>query len=407
MLIPLGTDRPLRRPTLTTYVLIGLNIALFLVKGSLERSDPSRAAAFMDWGVLTPPGSPGDNIWSLEAWAGFRWWTLISYAFLHANYWHIGGNMLVLYVFGPNIEDRFGRLWFLLFYLLGAVVSGAMQILFAHNPVIGASGAIAACTGAYLVMFPRTNVKAFFFLYGRVTLISAWWFIGFSIAMDLFMQGFGRGGIGFGMGGGDNVAHLAHLGGYGFGIVVALLLLGFKLIPREPYDLFTMGRQAYRRRQFRAAEHAAQQKVQQHWARAKGPTPEQQQEADALAAARADVVAKVNAFDLPAAAIAYKKLADTYANFIGGTTLSRRYQYDLANYFYSIKDHNAAVYAYERFLEAYPKDPDAGHIKLLLGMIHARALNDPIKAKHLITESLKDLDDSSAELARKELEALG
>lgn len=400
MLIPLGTDRPLRRPTITTYLLIGLSIAAYLVqlKTQVPLGQFTRPGQFALWGMLWHPESSG------YGGAGFHWWQFITYQFLHSEHgwWHIGGNMLALYVFGPNIEDRLGRIWFLLFYLLGGVAAGALQLAFSRNPLIGASGAIAACTGAYLVMFPRTQIKVFFLLGFGFTQISAWWFITFSICMDLGSTLFGRVRMPFSSG--DNVAHLAHLGGYFYGAAIALMLLWLKIVPREQYDLFTVGRQAYRRRQFKAAENAAQQRVQQ---RNRPKNPYAEQEAEALAIARADVIAKVNAHDLPAAGAAYKKLADTFANYIGGTTLSRRYQYDIANYFYSIKDNTAAIYAYERFLEAYPKDPEAPSIMLLTGLIHARAFNDPIKAKQLITASLKDLDDSSAAIARKELEALG
>jgi membrane associated rhomboid family serine protease len=408
MLIPLGTDRPLRRPTLATYLLIGLNVAVFVVMSALEKSNPELYQSLSSWGMLSPPGSPGAGGPGM---GGFMWWNLFSYAFLHSGAMHLGGNMLILFVFGPNLEDRLGRLWFLLFYLLGAAAAGGLHIAFSRHPVVGASGAIAGCTGAYFVLFPRTQIKAIFLLaFGSITHISAWWFIAFSVCWELAAQGIGRAGLSWGAE--DNVAHLAHFGGYAFGIAVAFTLLWLKLVPREPYDLFTLGKQAYRRRQFKEAGHAAQQKVRKHWDKA------QQSEAsgggggggggaDALAAARADVIAKINAADLPAAAAAYKQLADTYANVIGGATLSRRYQYDLANHFYAVKDHNAAAFAYARFLEAYPKDPEAGHIKLLLGMIHARALNDPVKAKQLIQDSLKDLDEANAELARNELEALG
>ena len=403
MFIPLGTDRPLRRRTISTYVLIGLSVVAYMVQ--LVTRPPGGAGThghevgeFTLWGMLWPPGS--------DFYAGvhhFRWWQFITHQFLHADTWHIAGNMLILYVFGPNIEDRLGRVWFVLFYLLGGVAAATAQLAYSHNPMLGASGSIACCTGAYLVMFPRTQIKVLYLLGFMLTRISAWWFITFSICMDVGSQLFG--GVRLPFGGGDNVAHLAHLGGYFYGAAIALLLLWLKIVPREQYDLFTVGRQAYRRRQFRAAETDAQRRMQEHWNKPKNPHA--QEEADALAAARADVIAKINAGDLPSAGMAYKKLADAFGNYIGGTTLSRRYQYDIANYFYSMKDHTAAVYAYERFLEAYPKDSEAPSIMLLTGLIHARNFNDPIKAKQLISGAMKDLDETSAGIARKELEALG
>ncbi len=404
MLIPLGTDRPLRRPTITTYLLIGVSIAAYIVQRAMQPvGDDAAANPVTMWGMLWHWQSSGFLVGAGE-WGGFHWWQFITYQFLHdeKGWMHIGGNMLILFVFGPNLEDRLGRVWFLLFYLIGGVAAGALQLCFSHNSLIGASGSIAACTGAYLVMFPRTQIKAIFLLaLGRIVEVSAWWFIAFSITWDIGSQLFGRRHMPFSTD--DNVAHLAHLGGYFFGAGVAFSLLALKLVPRETYDLFTLGKQAYRRRQFKEANRVAQQKVAQHWDKAR----QAQGESDALAGARADVIVKVSAGDLPAAGEAYKKLADTYANYIGGTTLSRRYQYDIANYFYSVKDHTAAVYAYERFLEAYPKDSEAPAIKLLVGLVHARTFNDPIKAKQLITDSIKDLDESSAAIARKELEALG
>jgi membrane associated rhomboid family serine protease len=400
MLIPLGTDRPLRRPTITTYLLIGLSVAAYVVQMTTRSPGAGKfdVGPFTLWGMLWPPQA--------DVYDGvhyFRWWQFITHQFLHADMWHIAGNMLILYVFGPNIEDRLGRVWFLLFYLLGGVAAAAAQLAYSHNPLLGASGSIACCTGAYLVMFPRTQIKVFFLLGLGLTQISAWWFITFSICMDIGSQLFG--GMHLPFSGGGNVAHLAHLGGYAYGAMIALVLLWLKIVPREQYDLFTVGRQAYRRRQIRAAQSEAQQRMHQHWNKPKNPHA--QEEADALAAARADVIAKINAGNLPAAGAAYKKLADTFGNYIGGTTLSRRYQYDIANYFYSVKDHTAAIYAYERFLEAYPKDSEAPSIMLLTGLIHARNFNDPIKAKQLIAAAMKDLDESSAGIARKELEALG
>lgn len=386
MFIPLGTDRPLRRVTLITYCLIAANIAVFLMQVTLRRSDPAGADHFEMLGSLRPFDS------AAQGGPGFHWWGLITYAFFHADLKHLLGNMLFLYVFGPNIEDRLGRVWFIIFYALGAVVAGLAQTYFEKTGVWGASGAIAACTGAYLVMFPRTKIKVIFLLYLGIMQVSAWWFIAFAIVWDIFSHGFGVG---------DRVARLAHLAGYGYGAAVALVLLWRKLVPREPYDLFTIGKQAYRRRKFKEAGLAAQEKLRRHWDKPGDP------EAAALAEARANVTTLISSGKLAEAGKAYKSLADRFANIVGGTTLSRRCQYELGNYFYQHQDSDAAVFAYSRFLEAYPKDPEAANIRLLVGMIHARALNDPIKAKALIGEAMKDLDELHRELAKRELEALG
>lgn len=389
MFIPLGTDRPIRSTILISYTLIGINLMVFAFQQAAELTDPSRAEQLLDWGAASRHN--------------FRWWTLVTYCFLHGGWLHILGNSLFLFVFGPNIEDRLGRLWFLLFYLVGGVAAGALQIAFSTGGVIGASGAIAACTGAYLVMFPRTQVKVFTLLFFIGVLnVPAWWFIGGSVLWDIFAHGMGR----LGPGGGAGIAHLAHLGGYAFGAIVALVLLGFKLIPREPYDLFSMGRQAYRRRQFKDAVNAAEKRSLSRADRLKRDAAEAAQ-VDALASDRASVIKLITSGDLPAAAIAYRLLADTHGHIPGATLLSRKHHYDLSSHLYTSGDHNAAAYAFERFLEGYPRDPDAPQIKLLLGIITARSLNDPIKAKRLIAEALPNLDESSASMAKRELEALG
>ncbi len=385
MLFPLGTDRPLRRPPLVTPALIGLNVAVYVVQLVLSRTDPEQYH-----GLLALLWISGTD---------FKPWALVTSAFLHAEThpWHILGNMLFLWVFGPNIEDRFGRLGFSLFYLLAAAASAGVHAVFSDNPAIGASGAIAACTGAYLVMFPRTQVKCFMLLgFVGIVRIHAWWFIVLAISWDVLLQASGaRSGI----------AHAAHLGGTFFGIAVAMTLLWLHILPREPFDLFTMGRQAIRRRQFKEASLQAAEANQRKWDRARESTDADA--SDALAAARAEVSRLITAGDLPAAATAYRALADRFGDRPGAAALSRRNQYDLANHLYSASRFVDAAYAYDRFLEAYPKDPEAPQIRLLLGIILARELNDPVRAKALITEAAAKLDGDALNRAKAELADLG
>lgn len=406
MLIPLGTDRPLHRPTVTTFFLMAANIAVFGVQEYLRLQGPEELHRFIrSWAV-----------WGQD----FHWYTLITSTFLHGDFWHIAGNMLVLWVFGPNIEDRLGRLWFLLFYLIGGAAASGLHAALSPNPAIGASGAIAAVTGAYLVMFPRTSVKCFYVLALSMTQVPAWWWIGFAVVWDFLMQGVGSFGVRTG-----NIAHLAHIGGYLFGGGIAFGLLWLHIVPREQWDLFTQGKQALRRRQIKAAAKGQERAVQEHWQRAKSNEPAGAggsgggsggggrfgavaRDVDRLAEDRAAITRQVAAGELAPAAAAYKKLADTYAHIINATLLSRKTQLDLANWFYQHQDSEAAAFAYARFLEGYPKDPEAGHVRLLLGMIHARALNDPIQAKALIARAIEELRDQNAiEMAKRELAALG
>lgn len=384
MIIPLGTDRPLRRPTLINHALIAACVGVFVLQALAERFNPGLTADLSRAVVLDP--------------SRVRPWALLTYAFLHGGFLHLLGNMVFLWTFGPNVEDRFGRVGYLAFYLVGAAASGGVHALFEPAPVVGASGAIAAVTGAYLVLFPHTVIRCFvlFFAIG-VFGLPAWWFIGGQIAYNLLIQGAGMQ---------LNVAVLAHLGGYGFGIAVAVALLASRVLPREPYDLFTLSRQAARRRQFREISYRRDRLIEA------GTHPDQARvglapaESDALADARAAVMLAISRGDMPAAAVAYRALLE--ARGTGGALLSRRAQYDLANFLFQSGDHQTASIAYEAFLRGYPGDRELATVRLMLGVINARYLNDPIRAKEHIRAALRDLPEGEHRvLAGQVLEELG
>ena len=156
--------------------------------------------------------------------------------FLHAGWLHIGGNMLFLWIFGNNIEDRLGAVRFVLFYLLGGVAAAALQIAFSSSstiPNVGASGAIAAVLGAYIVLYPRARVTtAVFFFFITLIELPAMVVLGIWFVLQLFD---GVGGLGADVNGG--VAYFAHVGGFVFGAVVASLFLrdrGARRIPPTP-----------------------------------------------------------------------------------------------------------------------------------------------------------------------------
>jgi membrane associated rhomboid family serine protease len=143
--------------------------------------------------------------------------------FLHEGWLHIGGNMLFLYIFGNNIEDRMGRLVYPIFYLLGGLAAAGLQLAFGPNAVIpnlGASGAIAAVLGAYLVLYPRARVTTlvFFFFITLIELPAAA-VLGIWFVIQFFS---GVGGLGTQVNGG--VAYWAHVGGFAFGALVAWAL---------------------------------------------------------------------------------------------------------------------------------------------------------------------------------------
>jgi membrane associated rhomboid family serine protease len=360
-----------------TKLLIAANVVIYIASAGLYASNPDA------WGRLL------HQLWVHPD--DFHWWTLWTSAFLHADVLHILFNMLFLWAFGPNLEDRLGKVGFLGFYLLGAAAASGLHAGFDADPAIGASGAVSAVTGAYLVMFPRTIIRCLLlFIFVNVP---AWWLIGFSIFWDVVGAGGGRYGI----------AYLAHFGGTAFGIAAAFGLLATGVLKPEPYDLFMMYRQKRRREQIRSAvEHSHQRGPITASARRR----HREEPADRAAAARAEVSRLHAEGDTPAAAVRYKALlADSGAD---RALLSRRPQYDLGAHFFSEGDYQTAAITFQRFLKGYPDDRETAEVKLMLGLINARYLNDPIEARRLLEDARHHLrEPSQRELAESILEDLG
>ncbi len=145
------------------------------------------------------------------------WLSLLTSMFLHGSLLHLGGNLLFLWIFGNNIEDHLGHLRYLLFYLIGGFVASAAHIglnLESTIPVVGASGAIAAVMGAYLVWFPDAPVRTAVILVFFITLVDirAKWLLGFWLVSQFFTNP------------NSGVAWGAHVGGFAFGVVVGLII---------------------------------------------------------------------------------------------------------------------------------------------------------------------------------------
>ncbi len=392
MLIPLGTDVQRRRPTVITYWLIGANILVAIAMEILSGVDPALAQKVLDRTVLHAGADQ------------FAIWQFFTSAFLHAGLMHLGGNMLFLWVFGSAVEERLGRIPFLLLYLAGAVISGLAQIAateyhpgFGYGASLGASGAVAAITGSFLVFFPRTSMRVllFFFLIGIFT-IPAWWFIAFAITYDFLLQSLFVD---------SGVAHAAHLGGYACGIFTSFVLLAFRVIDRQPYDLFSMFRQARRRREFRelTAKQGRDPWMGRVGERDRSRLSRSTPASEAYAERRAEVSATLASGEADKAAAAYIQLLEAYPDAV----MSRDAQLQIANVLMASGQHQHAASAYEGFLRRYTTDAESDGIRLLLALINARYLNDPVRAGELLSTIREHrLDDESratlAEL-RKEL----
>jgi membrane associated rhomboid family serine protease len=162
--------------------------------------------------------------------------TVLTSMFLHGSFLHIAGNMLFLAIFGPSVEDAIGRVRYAAFYLLGGVVALAAQVIVSPDataPTLGASGAIAAVLGGYLLLFPRARVLALVFIVFFVTIIEvpAIVLLGFWFVVQLVL---GSAGLGSPVGS-EGVAYFAHVGGFLFGLaVIRQLARGRPTEPRLP-----------------------------------------------------------------------------------------------------------------------------------------------------------------------------
>jgi membrane associated rhomboid family serine protease len=210
-MLPIGDDDSDRRTVpVVTFALIALNVLFFLVE--LSGGDAFiEKWAFVPSRFLANPG--GDFL------------TLFSSMFMHAGWVHLLGNMLYLWIFGDNVEDRFGHGKYILFYLLCGVAATFAQLAFSTGsnvPNLGASGAIAGVLGAYILMFPRGKVNV---LMGRgVIPMPALVVIGLWIVLQFF-SGIGSIANTVDTGG---VAYMAHIGGFIAGFVLTLLLGGLR-----------------------------------------------------------------------------------------------------------------------------------------------------------------------------------
>ncbi|MCH2147631.1 MAG: rhomboid family intramembrane serine protease, partial [Phycisphaerales bacterium] len=176
----------------------------------------------------------------------FHWYALITYQFLHSSWFHVIGNMIFLLPFGKAVEDRFGHLGFLSFYLLSGAICGFMHTLFSIAPVIGASGSVCAVTAAFLVLAPKTHIRVLFvfFLIGFIQIPSVL-FVLFFVMIDTF--GLISNSLGVNS---EPTAWIVHLGGYFIGFSVSFALLKSKVVPSSEYDLPTLLLQLKRRRTY-------------------------------------------------------------------------------------------------------------------------------------------------------------
>lgn len=357
MIFPVGTSRPHRRPPTITIALIGAIVATFLFARFQARLDAETYSNLLDRIELF--------------WKPTQPWRFITYAFAHADWWHVISNVIFLWVFGPSVEDRFGHLGFLVFFLAGSVAAGLGHIALSPAPVIGASGAVSAVTGAYLILFPRTTVRILFIVFFSFYDIPATWFIVAAVVLD-FLR----------LGDGGQVAHGAHLAGYLTGFVVAGGLLATRLLPREPmYDLISIWQHRKRRAALKTAVEQGQKKRLAKLAPGGGLAF-----SDQTTQRRARISALLASGDRTAAADEYELLLSENGLASPAALLSKRIQFEIAGALYQLARYPRAMSAFELFARAYPSDPQAIGVRLLMAAIATRHVKDHARARSILDE---------------------
>jgi len=213
-MLPLRDTIPSRRFPLVNTALIIANISVFVLETTYAAM--GEIDAFVATYALIPAALLADPV--------AYWHTLFTSQFLHAGFWHLGGNMLYLFIFGDNVEDRLGHAGYLLAYLLWGTVAGLTQLVFnpgSFLPMMGASGAVAGVLGTYYVLYPTAGVLTLVPFFG-LAVFPASVFLGFWFVFQL-LQGstVGLAQLARGVGG---VAYFAHIGGFVSGVVSGLLV---------------------------------------------------------------------------------------------------------------------------------------------------------------------------------------
>ena len=384
-ILPIRTNiRPWRTPY-ANYAIITVNVLIFLAMPWLFGDSVESFRRLM-----LVPARPGLR-------------QFVTYAFLHGGFGHVAGNMFFLYVFGNNVNDRLGHVRYIFFYLAGAVFSGIGHTVLHSSsvvPTLGASGAVAAVTGAYLVLFPQTLITVFYWLLYFIDTIEipALYFIGFKL---IFWDNMMERRI-------PNVAYDAHLSGYAFGILLMLVLLGTGKMRGTNFDLWAMIKRWNRRRQYRDAVSDGYDPFTGQ-ARAKKVNvkevtdPAEQRKRKKIKQLRQEIGERIAQHNVAAAAHIYPELLALDSNQI----LPRQYLLDIANQLASDKRPIESASAYEQFLNAYGNYEHIEQIQLMLGILYSRYLDRPdLAQKHLTAAAKKLSDPGQVKMCKDELAKL-
>ena len=224
-MLPLHDLNPKRRIPFATYALIALNVIVFV--WTFLMPAPELQDTFLELSVV--PANVAEDPLSLETILD-----MVRSMFFHGGWAHLLGNMLYLWLFGDNVEDRMGVVLYLILYFLGGFVAASAQVIVDPNstiPLVGASGAIGGILGSYLLLFPGVRVRGVVFIgrFGTTAEWPAWTVLGLWFVLQL---GYAVLSIGLQTGASGGVAFFAHVGGFLAGIVYTFVFMG--LVKQPP-----------------------------------------------------------------------------------------------------------------------------------------------------------------------------
>jgi membrane associated rhomboid family serine protease len=382
MILPIRTDSPLRSKPWMNWAILGVTLAMGMVEAFTDQFHaPIWVPRYLELSSRVP---------TLH--------TFITYAFVHVGWLHLLSNMLPLFIFGNNINDRLGHVGYLAFYLAGAAFAGVAFVLASDLPVLGASGAVMAVMGAYLALYPRSNITilSLLFFVGTFEVPSMYLIFAF-FALDLIGNAAGS----------PYVAHVAHIAGLLFGFGIGMGLLAVQLLPRDPFDFLALMQRWNRRRQYKMLVRQgynpfAYTPPRPATARAAAAV-EEDPHLDRIRELRAEINEAIAHHNLPHAAILFLDLQKLDPRQV----LSRQAQLDMANQLASQQFYPQAADAYEQFLRHYPNFEQIEQVQLMLGLICARYLKQYDRAKALLSAALRQLHgEREISMARSELDRI-
>jgi len=386
-MIPISTDTSIRRTPWVNYGLVAANVFVFILpyfEGMMGRNALNATQAIRVWLGAGALNGPDPQLYQF-----------FTYQFLHANFAHLAGNMLFLWVFGNAVNAKMGHGPYLLFYLASGVFAAA-GYSFSHSvTLVGASGSIAAVTGAFLALFPRSRITILYWFYiiGTFELPAVVMIVFKLILWDniLAPQMIGE----------SNVAFSAHLSGYALGFGATVLMLALRALPRDQFDIVALWRRWFQRQSMATMINDPVAQARAQFGRVARPVTVEVVPTGTAPAAVIDPLTEIRkkiedalAFnDRTNAALFYEQLLEMDPRQV----LPREDQLCVGNQLYTLNRLPQAAATYEKYLNHYAPSAEADQVRLLLGIIYARDLHQYEVAEGHLSQLVGRLHDPKRE----------